>query len=99
MAHNASAVDPEVELRPWYRDLVGDLIDLVIGKDIAVEINTKAYASAHRFFPAVDHWPTLVGSGARIVVNSDAHYPDLINSSRSEAYAILDGLTMQHNMR
>lgn len=99
VAHNASAVDPEVELRPWYRSLVGELMDLVTSKNIAVEVNTKAYAGAHRFFPSVDHWPTLIASGARIVVNSDAHYPDLIDASRSEAYAILDALAGGYNSR
>lgn len=93
IAHNASAVDPAIESYDWYRSLVMDLIDNVTSRGIAIEINTKAYAAGGRFFPNKDLWPSILDKGGPIVVNSDAHYPDLINASRDNAIDLIKLMT------
>lgn len=89
IGYNASTIDPEIELKPWYQDHVNALIELVAAKGLTAEINTKAYARTGRFFPHQRHFTRLIDAGIPIVVNSDAHYTDLINASRREALDML----------
>lgn len=92
IGHNASHFYPGIEEEGWYRDRVEELTETIIKAGVAVEINTKQWADHHRMFPAVTHWKRLKDSGITILVNSDAHYPSLIDASRSDAFAILDTL-------
>lgn len=89
---NASAVDPEIENRPWYKDRLNRLTDIIIDSGLAVEINTKHYADAGIFYPAPELWKRLRDAGVTIVVNSDAHDPDAIDASRAEAFNLLNSL-------
>lgn len=94
IGHNADHFLPGIESEKWYVNLVNDTIDNIIGSGVAVEINTKALADHHRFFPAPAYWKRLIDSGVTIVVNSDAHYPELINAGREEAIGMLNSLVM-----
>ncbi len=105
---NASAWQPGIEEEGWYAALVDELVDLIIERRLAVEINTKIYAKTAsvdavghpsgapdgvgRFFPATRHIARLKAAGIPILVNSDAHVPALIDASRSEALALLESL-------
>lgn len=89
IGHNASHFSPGIEDTPWYRALVDDTTDHIIAAGLTVEINTKARADHRRFFPAPRHWKRLARSGVTILVNSDAHYPELIDASRAEALEML----------
>lgn len=97
IGHNATHYSAGIEKEPWYRALLDDLIDRVLAKGIIVEINTKSLADHGRFFPAVENWRRLIAADARIVVNSDAHVPALINAGRMEAYKIIDQLSKTDN--
>lgn len=90
ISYNASTIDPDIETSEWYQGLLNNLVESIIDSGVAVEINTKAFATTGRFFPSPILWKRLINAGTRIVVNSDAHYLELINASRSEAFAILD---------
>lgn len=90
IAANASSVDPEIETRPWYQALIKDIISNAADCGLAVEINTKSLKDKRRFFPAESLIQHVVASGAEIVVNSDAHWADRLNSGRPEAFEILD---------
>jgi histidinol-phosphatase (PHP family) len=68
--------------------LVNDIIDA----RLTVEINTKAYAEHGRFFPAARWLKPIVDAGLTVVVNSDAHRPELIDASRAEGLALLNSL-------
>lgn len=92
VGHNASHFHPGIEEEGWYQDRVDELTRAIIDSGIAVEINTKQWADHHRMFPAITHWKRLKDNGVTILVNSDAHYPSLIDASRSEAFSILDSL-------
>lgn len=105
---NASAWQPGIEEEPWYCGLVDELVDLIIDRRVAVEVNTKIYdktapadAVGHpvgapdgtgRFFPAPRHLLRLKAAGIPILVNSDVHVPVLIDSGRSAALSLLASL-------
>lgn len=96
IGHNASLFCPGIEDEKWYRELAYALIDLVIEKGLLVEINTKTFESAHRFFPELRYWDRIVGSARGIVVNSDAHYPDRVNLGRDAALSRLESCKLQY---
>lgn len=89
IAQNASYYSPGIEDEGWYQDLIDDYITRIIESGVIVEINTKAYAEHGRFFPNPRYWKRLADAGVTLIVNSDAHYPDRIDASRAEAFAIL----------
>ncbi len=91
IGHNASLFRVGIEDEPWYKALVDSLIDLVIEKGLVVEINTKAYEAAGRFFPARRYLRRLIDAGVTLLVNSDAHYPDRVNLGRDAAFKMLRG--------
>lgn len=92
IAANASIVDPDIESYSWYKAHVEKVIDAVSQQGLIVEINTKAYAKTGRMFPAVTWWPKIIDKGLDVIVNSDAHYPDLIKSGRDRAFEILSDM-------
>ncbi|MBR5898924.1 MAG: histidinol-phosphatase [Muribaculaceae bacterium] len=86
---NASKYQPGVEQEPWYRQLVADTIDLIAQKGVIAEINTKAWDAHQRLFPSLQWQPMLRQRHIPVVVNSDAHFPQLINAGRDHAFALL----------
>lgn len=90
IGQNASCYAPGIEDGSHYRSLVQQLIEMIIAHGLTIELNTKAYSEHGRFFPGERYLPQLIDAGVDILVNSDAHYPDRINASRHEAFAILD---------
>lgn len=95
IGHNASLYSPGIEDETWYQIRVNELIDAILQSGAAVEINTKARKDFGRFFPHERYWKRLVDGGATILVNSDAHYPDRINASRTEALEALERVCRQ----
>lgn len=91
---NAVSVDASVEDKDWYVRLVEQTIDVASQKDIYVEINTKALSRRNRFYPDARWWKLLVDKGCRLLVNSDAHEPALIDAGRREALDILHGISL-----
>lgn len=88
IAGNATAIDPEIESQSWYRALVEDVISHCMSSGCLVEINTKAYDSHKRFYPAEWIWPAMSHLSQRVVINSDAHYPDRIDANRPDAFRL-----------
>lgn len=82
IGHNASHFQHGIEDESWYKKRVNELIDAIIESGITVEINTKAFAEHHRFFPSQQYWKRLKDAGVTLLVNSDAHHTNLINASR-----------------
>ena len=89
IGHNASLFLDGIENEPFYKSLVNDLIDLIVEKRYVVEINTKALNKSGRLFPAQRYWSRLTDAGVPLVVNSDCHYPELVNAGRNEAISML----------
>ena len=90
IGHNAGHYKEGIEQESWYKTLVYDLMDLIISRKVIVEINTKAWIDHHRMFPGVSWISYLLDHNVPIVVNSDAHYPMLINASREVAFGFID---------
>ncbi len=86
---NASACCPGIEDERWYVDLTDRVTGAIIDSGVAVEINTKAFHQAGRFSPDRRHWKRLADAGVTILVNSDAHFTELIDVHRAEALDIL----------
>lgn len=93
---NGETIDAELETRPWYKARVERLMSLIARSGITVEINTKSLESRGRFSPDLSLWPRLRSLGVPMVVNSDAHYPSLINAGRDQALEALSRLAVDN---
>lgn len=93
IAQNASACEPGIEDTQWYASLVGSFIDLICKLRPVVEVNTKAYVAHGRIFPAERYLSRLIDANVPLVVNSDAHRPELIDASRDYAFSLIDDIT------
>lgn len=74
---------------PWYRKLQEAYVDLIAEKGLIVEINTKNYVRKKQTFPHSDLFKLLYKHNIPVMVNSDSHFPDLINAGRAEVLALL----------
>lgn len=86
---NASKYKPGIEDEEWYVKLVEKTIDAIAGSGLIAEINTKHYSVHGRMFPDERYIDKLKRAGVPMIVNSDAHYPDLTDASRKEGLALL----------
>lgn len=96
IAGNASQADPELESYGWYESLVDDVISHVTGTGTVVEVNTKAFETKGRFFPAERWWPKLIAAGLPLAVDSDTHYADKVESGREEALSRIKAIKTMH---
>lgn len=85
MHYNASRYRLGLLDETWYDTLVREYFEAIAGRGYIVEINTKAYHELGTFYPNERYFSFLKELGIRVQVNSDAHYPERINSGRPEA--------------
>ena len=97
IAGNAAISDPELEDNNWYEALIDDVISHAQSAGVFVEINTKSLFDKERFFPAQRWWQKLIDAKIPLVVNSDAHYPERVNTGRDEAIKILGEMNYPFN--
>lgn len=95
---NGSAADESLEDYPWYAELVEKVIAKAVEKGVVIEINTKKFDSSGRFFPAERWWPLLKKYGAKLVLSTDAHYPDKVAAGYSAALDRLRGAAMERQL-
>lgn len=86
---NGSHAWPELENQQWYADYVEKVIAKAVEKNVMIEINTKKFNSSERFFPHERWWPLLKKYNARVVLSTDAHYPDKVDAGYNEALSRL----------
>lgn len=89
---NASQYHTNIDEEPWFDKLVIDLFENIMDHHLTIEINTKAWLQRNRFYPNLKYFGMIKRYNAPVVVNSDAHYPTLINSGRLEAIKLLNVL-------
>ncbi len=89
ISYNASMCDPSIYEQEWFVRMLREYFSLIAEKNIMVEINTKAYEAKGCFFPDVRHFTYLRELKIPVLVNSDAHRPNLINAGRPEALKAL----------
>lgn len=87
---NASRYCEHIDEQPWYDRLVMELLEAIMDHGYIIEVNTKAWMQHNRFFPNLKYFSLLKKYNAPVVVNSDAHYPTLIGSGRSEALKLIN---------
>lgn len=88
---NAEAFKKGITAHEWYDKLVHELFDAIMDHHYVIEINTKAWEQRGRFYPDVKLFGLLRKYDSPVIVNSDAHYPDRINSGRLEALKLYAG--------
>lgn len=86
---NALSLRPKILDEIWYDQLINELFDHVLAKGYMIEINTKAYETNNVFFPNERYFHKMNAMNIPVLVNSDAHYPERINSGRKEALIAL----------
>ena len=89
---NASQYREGIDEEPWYDKLVIDLFENIMDHHLIIEVNTKAWLQRNRFYPNLKYFGMIKRFNAPVVVNSDAHFPTLLNSGRMEALKLLSVL-------
>ena len=87
---NASMYREGIDEEPWFDKLVIDLFENIMDNHLTIEINTKAWLQHNRYYPNLKYFGMLKHFNAPVVVNSDAHYPTLLNNGRMEAIKLLN---------
>lgn len=90
IGHNASHYREGIELEGWYNKLIVRLIEAIKENGIIVEVNSKAFMEHNRFFPNERYFGLLKKYEIPVLINSDVHYPELVNSGRFEALKRID---------
>ena len=73
----------------WYQKPFKAVLDLIAQKGLMVEVNTKNLIKKQQIFPRKEYLGLLKDMNIPVIVNSDCHYPDLVNDGRTEACEIL----------
>lgn len=89
ISYNACLCDPSLPEQEWFNKRLKDYFAFIAEKGLMAEINTKAYSKKGCFFPAMRHFKLLKELGIPVLVNSDAHLPELVNDSRPLALSLL----------
>ncbi|MCD8043976.1 MAG: histidinol-phosphatase [Tannerellaceae bacterium] len=74
---------------PWYLEPFKACLDLIAEKGLMVEINTKNMKRKNETYPNSRFIPLLKEMNIPVMVNSDCHFPDLVNDGRKEAFELL----------
>ena len=88
-SYNARTCQPDLFRQGWFTDMLKEYFTLIAERGIMMEINTKAFLRKGCFFPDIRHFAFIRALGIPVLVNSDAHRPDLINAGRAEALQAL----------
>ena len=73
----------------WYQKPFNESLQLIAEKGLMVEINTKNLLKRKQTYPHTNYLHRLLDLNIPVMVNSDCHYPDLVNDGRTEAFNIL----------
>lgn len=73
----------------WYRKPLEECLHLIAEKGLMVEVNTKNLTKKQEIYPHADYLYRLHELDIPVMVNSDCHYPDLVNDGRAEAFELL----------
>lgn len=89
ISYNASLCEQEFLESDWYKRKLMDYLTLIAEKGLMVEINTKAFIGKGVFFPNKQNLSVLKDLNIPVLVNSDAHFPELVNAGRPQALELL----------
>lgn len=74
----------------WYRRPLLDLLDFVRERGLMIEVNTKNLVKKGETYPHRQFLGELRSRRIPVMVNSDCHYPDLVNDGRAEGFQLLE---------
>ncbi|WP_018109639.1 histidinol-phosphatase [Bacteroides propionicifaciens] len=89
ISKNASANAKGILDSSFYKSVVKSYFEFVAQHKCMLEINSKAYELRGMLFPNIEHFELLRELEIPVMVNSDSHKPQLINSGRKEALKAL----------
>lgn len=89
ISYNIALCAPSALEQDWYGKKLVEYFTLIADRGIMMEINTKAFAKKGCFFPGRNHFGLIRELGIPVLVNSDAHLPELVNDSRLYALELL----------
>lgn len=89
IAYNALFCQPNVSEQSWYKQAQRDLFAFISEKGYMMEVNTKAYHKLGVFYPDTSCFSLIKEMRIPVLVNSDSHYPELVNDGRTEALQAL----------
>ena len=69
----------------WYTKELFAYLDLIAEKGLIAEINTKNLKKKQEIYPHEKFLDAIRERHIPVMVNSDSHYPDLVNDGREEA--------------
>ena len=95
---NAEYCQPGITATSWYKETIRKYFERIAEKGLMVEINTKKFESTGCFSPSIEHFTLLKELNIPVVVDSDAHRPENINSGREEALQTLKKAGFTHVM-
>ena len=73
----------------WFQKPFLELLDLIAEKGLIVEINCKNWLGRNQMFPHISSLPEIKKRKIPVMVNSDCHFPELVNDGRVETLALL----------
>jgi len=76
----------------WYQTPFLELLDLVAEKNLIVEVNCKNMIGKKQTYPNINSYEELKKRDIPVMVNSDCHYPALVNDGRTETLARLKAI-------
>ena len=87
---------PDFDLHAdWYQKPFLKLLDLIAEKNLIIEINTKNKMRTGQTFPHIESFKELKKRDIPIMVNSDCHFPDLVNDGREATLTLLKNADYQ----
>ncbi|HAE61133.1 MAG TPA: histidinol-phosphatase [Eubacteriaceae bacterium] len=77
-----------------YYDLISSIFDVMINRNIALEINTSGLiSSAKEIFPSIDVLKLYRSKGGEMItVGSDAHRPDMLGNGIEDIFKLLKNM-------
>lgn len=79
----------------WFQKPLNDCLHLIAEKGLMVEVNTKNLVKKRETYPHTSYLHRLRELHIPVLVNSDCHYPDLVNDGRAEAFELLKTIGFQ----
>jgi len=73
----------------WYKEPFFNCLELIAEKGLMVEINTKNMTRKQQSFPHIQYYSLLRQMNIPVMVNSDCHFPNLVNDGREAAFSLL----------
>ena len=74
---------------PWYQELVQAYLERIAQLGLMVEINTKNWSQKQELYPHQQWLKRIAELHIPVMVNSDCHYPHLVNDGREETFELL----------